>query len=105
MTDEEKKADERWCELGEGRYGEYGVIGAEQADESYYDDRFREEDGEEAFNDHVVKLGRGFIEFDDAPSRNNGEVIGDFRVVKDALLELQTVVVEGVLCPVRELGR
>ena len=31
--------DRRWCVGSSGRIGEYGVIGAEQSDESHYDDR------------------------------------------------------------------
>ncbi|CAJ1941982.1 unnamed protein product [Cylindrotheca closterium] len=48
MKEEETKADQRWCELGDNRYGEYGVIGAEQADETHLDDRLlNEEDDDE----------------------------------------------------------
>ncbi|KAL3937053.1 MAG: hypothetical protein SGBAC_007749, partial [Bacillariaceae sp.] len=47
MATEESKSDERWCELGDDRYGEYGVIGAEQADESHLDDRLYDEECEE----------------------------------------------------------
>ena len=36
---QEQEDDERWCEGSRDRIGEYGVIGAEQSDESYYDDR------------------------------------------------------------------
>ena len=57
-ADEEKKNDERWCELGEDRYGEYGVIGAEQADESHYDDRLKEEDFDDADDDDFGADGR-----------------------------------------------
>mmetsp|Transcript_3965 Transcript_3965/g.9144 ORF Transcript_3965/g.9144 Transcript_3965/m.9144 type:complete len:1161 (+) Transcript_3965:3-3485(+) len=46
-TEEESKSDRRWCENGDDRYGEYGVIGADQADESHLDDRLLDEDGEE----------------------------------------------------------
>jgi predicted ATPase len=47
------KQDERWCANGEGRIGEYGVIGAEQADESHFDDRSTvdEENDRESGND------------------------------------------------------
>ncbi len=63
-----------------------------------------EEDGEEALHDHVVKFRGGFIEFDDAAGGDDGEVIGNFRVIKDALLEFEAVVFESVLGPVGEVG-
>ena len=64
----------------------------------------REEDGEEALHDHVVELGNGLVDFDNTAGRDDCEVIGDFRVIKDALLKLQAVVVEGILGPVGEIG-
>ena len=36
--------DKRWCLGSTGRIGEYGVIGAEQADESHFDDRSSDEE-------------------------------------------------------------
>ena len=64
----------------------------------------RKEDGEEALHDHVVKFGGGLIEFDNATGGDDREVIGDLGVVKNALLELQAVVLERVLGPVGEAG-
>ncbi|KAL3925054.1 MAG: hypothetical protein SGILL_000659 [Bacillariaceae sp.] len=39
--------DPRWCENGDSRYGEHGVIDAEQADESHLDARFVQEQEDE----------------------------------------------------------
>ena len=64
----------------------------------------REEDGEEALHDHVVELGNGLVDSDNAAGRDDREVIGDLRIIEDTLLKLQAVVVEGVLGPVGEIG-
>ena len=40
-ADADAAVDQRWCSNSEGRIGEFGVIGAEQADESHFDDRSR----------------------------------------------------------------
>ena len=36
--------DKRWCRGGAGRLSEYGVVGAKQYDESYFDDRSNADD-------------------------------------------------------------
>ena len=48
----EEKRDVRWCINGDDRYGEYGVIGAEQGDETKYDERENvvDEDGRIKFS-------------------------------------------------------
>ena len=51
--------DRRWCIGSSGRIGEYGVIGAEQSDESHYDDRSsctETTDGRISFADNSKKL-------------------------------------------------
>ena len=51
----EKVADQRWCKGGAGRYSENGVVGAEQADESYFDDR--------SVDSEATEDGKGRIKF------------------------------------------
>ena len=56
-------------------------------------------DGNKSFHDHIVQLGLGITEFNDAPRRNNGKVVGYFGIVKDALVEADFVFFEGFGCP------
>jgi len=52
----EERKDERWCEGGDDRYGEFGVVGAEQADESNYDKRFVDSEEKDDDNDGIIEF-------------------------------------------------
>ena len=70
---ERQQQDKRWCRGGEGRYSEYGVVGAEQVDESYFDDRSDADDDLEKgqikfIQDKLYGRDDDVVVVDDTPS-------------------------------------
>ena len=63
--------------------------------------RLWKEDRDEAFNHHIVEFGFLLVELHHTASWDDGKVIGDFGVIKDALVELDAVFFDCVGCPIR----
>ena len=59
------------------------------------------ENRDEAFDHHVVEFGLLLVELHHTASRDDGKVIGDFGVIKDALIELYAIFFDCDGCPIR----
>ena len=59
------------------------------------------ENRDKAFDHHVVEFGLLLVELHYTASWDNGKVIGDFSVIKDALIELNAVFFNCIGCPIR----